>query len=250
MPMIEFHNVRYAYPDGTVGLDGVTCSIPSGQWVVIAGCNGSGKTTFLKHLNGLLQPQFGSVMLDGRSLTADLKAVRQRVGLVFQHADSQIVGETVFSDVAFGPENLGFSPTEIERRVHLALQAVGLEEALHLRPHLLSGGEKRRLTIAGILAMAPQVVAMDEPFSDLDYPGVKQILAQMVSLHHSGCTLIVSTHDVEKVVAHVDRMLVMDAGRIVCDGKPFGLLKQIERFGVREPCASRLGCSVESWLSD
>ena len=247
-PIIEFQDVVYNYPDGTAGLDHFSLSIPGGEFVVIAGCNGSGKTTFLKHLNGLLLPQEGSVAVAGRPVADDLIAVRQQVGLVFQHADSQIVGETVFGDVAFGPENLCLEPAEIQLRVERALRAVGLLDAAHLRPHCLSGGEKRRLTIAGVLAMDPLVVALDEPFSDLDYPGVLQVLQQIVDLHRAGRTVIVTTHDLEKVVAHADRLILMANGRIACNGNPSELFPQTERFGVREPCASRFGKGLVSWL--
>ena len=126
---------------------------------------------------------------------------------------------------------------------------MGLWEFAEKRPHTLSGGEKRRLTIAGILAMEPQVVVFDEPFSDLDYPGVKQVLEQIIRLHQSGRTILVTTHDLEKVIAHADRLIIMKNGKIVRNGPVSDLIKETEYFGVREPCASRLGMEIHSWLN-
>ena len=180
--MIRLENVSFNYADGSIGLQDVSFSIPSGELVVVAGANGSGKTTLLRHLNGLLLPQRGRVEVDGICTRDDLPGVRSRVGMVFQHADAQIVGETVAEDVAFGPENLCLPRPEIDRRVMAALEAVGLAHKQHQRPHLLSGGEKRRLTIAGILAMRPAVVVFDEPFSSLDLYGVQQVLHQILDL--------------------------------------------------------------------
>jgi len=217
--------------------------------VVVAGPNGSGKTTFIRHLNGLLKPTAGRVLLDGVSVSRDVVRARQLVGMVFQDPDSQIVGETVYDDVAFGPENLFLDRTEINKRVADSLQAAGLSHLAEERPHLLSGGEKRRLVIAGILAMRPRVIIFDEPFSSLDYPGVRQVLRQIVWLHQSGHTILVTTHDLEKVIAHADRLILLSEGRIVRDGLPDKVMKETERFGVREPCVSRLGLEVGSWLN-
>jgi len=171
------------------------------------------------------------------------------VGMVFQDPDSQIVGETVCDDVAFGPENLCLDRSEVKRRVSRTLKVVGLLDFEDQKPHLLSGGEKRRLAIAGILAMEPKVLVFDEPFSSLDYPGVKQVLKQIISLHRSGHTILVAVHDLEKVIAHVDRLVIMKDGKVVKDGMPSQLLGELEAFGIREPCASRLGMEVQSWLN-
>ena len=137
---------------------------------------------------------------------------------------------------------------EIKRRVIGALETVGLLDHKDQKPHLLSGGEKRRLAIAGILAMEPRILVFDEPFSSLDYPGVKTILSQMVSLHQAGHTLMVAAHDLEKVVAHTDRLIIMKDGKVVRDGSPAQLFGELEAFGIREPCASRMGREVHSWL--
>jgi biotin transport system ATP-binding protein len=247
--IIEIENLSHRFTDGTVGLYNINLSISEGTFVVIAGRNGSGKTTLLKHLNGLLLPTNGVVKLSGEPVSKNLAWSRQKVGMVFQDADSQIVGETVADDVAFGPENLRLDRDEIKRRVTRSLETVGLLRYKDQKPHLLSGGEKRRLAIAGILAMEPKVLIFDEPFSSLDFPGVKQILSQMISLHQAGHTIIVAAHDLDKLIAHTDRLVIMENGRIVRDGLPSQLLRELETFGIREPLHSRLGMEVYSWLN-
>jgi biotin transport system ATP-binding protein len=249
MAIIEIKDLSHRYSDGTLALDSINLSICEGSFVVVAGANGSGKTTLFRHLNGLLQPSQGAVIVDGMDVAKNIRQARQQVGMVFQDADSQIIGETVFDDAAFGPENLCWPQAEIDRRVNSALTAVGLLEIRDRRPHLLSGGEKRRLAIAGIVAMATQVVLFDEPFSNLDYPGIRQLLQQMLDLHRTGHTLLVATHDLEKVIYHADRLILMAAGQIVRDGHPSELLTDVECFGVRAPCATQMGFGVQSWLN-
>lgn len=247
--IIEIENLSHRFTDGTIGLENINLSISEGSFVVIAGRNGSGKTTLLKHLNGLLLPTKGVVKLFGVPVAKNLTWSRQMVGMIFQDADSQIVGETVVDDVAFGPENLCLDRAEVKRRVIRALDTVGLGHCKDQKPYLLSGGEKRRLAIAGVLAMEPKILVFDEPFSSLDYPGVKQILAKMIFLHQAGHTILVAAHDLEKLVAHTDRLVIMQDGGIVRDGLPSQLLGELEAFGIREPCASRLGMEVHSWLN-
>jgi biotin transport system ATP-binding protein len=249
VPLIEIQDVDFRYGDGGMGLSGVSLTIARGELVVVAGANGSGKTTLLKHINGLLMPVRGRVVIDGCPTHQDTAAVRRRVGMVFQHADAQIVGETVYDDVAFGPENLRMPRDAVARCVSEALAAVGLSAKQDQRPHLLSGGEKRRLTIAGVLAMAPEVVVFDEPFSSLDLDGVRQVLGQIVKLKAGGCTLVVTTHDLDKILAHADRLVILNRGRVVCDGCPRDILPEVERYGVREPDAFRLGADFRSWLN-
>jgi biotin transport system ATP-binding protein len=249
MNIIEIKNLSHRFADSTLGLENINLTIREGTFVIIAGQNGSGKTTLLKHLNGLLLPTAGTIRLAGLPVSENLVKARQMVGMVFQDADSQIVGETVCDDVAFGPENLCLDRNEVKRRVFKSLKIVGLLDFEDQKPHLLSAGEKRRLAIAGILAMEPKVLVFDEPFSSLDYPGVKQILKQIVSLHRSGHTILVAAHDLEKVFAHADRLVIMKEGKVVKDGIPSQLLGELETFGIREPCASRLGVEVPSWLN-
>ena len=249
MNIIEIENLTHRFADGTVGLEGINLSIREGSFAVIAGPNGSCKTTLLRHLNGLLLPTEGMIRLADMQIEENLLKARQYVGMMFQDADSQIVGETVYEDVAFGPENLLLERREIRQRVIRALRAVGLQDLADQRPHLLSGGEKRRLSIAGVLAMEPRVIVFDEPFASLDYPGVKQVLRQILDLHQSGHTIVVTTHDLEKIIAHADRLILMQSGRIVRDGSPEEIVGHLETFGVREPCAYRLGVETESWLN-
>ncbi len=247
--IIEIDNLTHRFADGTVGLDGITLEIEAGGFVVIAGANGSGKTTLLRHLNGLLLPTAGSVRVAGVCVKKHPLQARVLVGMVFQDADSQIVGETVRDEVAFGPENLRLDRGEIDRRVREALAATGLMHLADKRPHLLSGGEKRRLTIAGILAMQPRVIVFDEPFANLDYPGVRHVLDQMIRQHRAGCTIIVTTHDLDKVLAHADRLIFMRGGRIEGDGPPPVLIARAESCGVRSPRAMHLGVEALSWLN-
>lgn len=249
MNAIEIQNLSYKFSDGTPALDNINLSIGAGAFVVIAGPNGSGKTTLLLHLNGLLSPTTGSVRVAGLLVSKNIRRVRCMVGMVFQSPESQIVGETVYDDIAFGPENLTLSRAEVQKRVHAAARRVQLDQYLNQRPHALSGGEKRRLAIAGVLAMQPQVIVLDEPLASLDYPGIRRVLKTILELHASGLTIIMATHDLEKVAAHTQRLIILDQGRIAADGPLSRVLKTVETHGVREPCASRRGMEIESWLS-
>ena len=249
MNIIEIQNLSHQFADGSFGIRNVSLTIEEGSFVIISGPNGSGKTTLMRHLNGLLLPSAGTIKLDGVAVSEDVVKARQFVGMMFQDADSQIVGETVYEDVAFGPENLCLERAEIKRRVAHALNTAGLTEFSEQRPHLLSGGEKRRLAIAGILAMHPRVIVFDEPFASLDYPGVQQVLRHILNLHQSGRTILMVTHDLEKVIAHADRLVVMQNGQIVKDGLPHMILPDVENFGVRQPCDARLGMELRSWLN-
>jgi biotin transport system ATP-binding protein len=232
MNIIEIENLSCRFADGTLALDRINISIPNGTLVVIAGCNGSGKTTLLRHLNGLLLPEQGRVKIAGVSVSRDVQRARQLVGMVFQDPDSQIVGET-----------------EINKRVAAALAIVGLTELADQTPYLLSGGEKRRLAIAGILAMQPKIVAFDEPFASLDYPGTRQVLQEIIKLKQNGHTILITTHDLEKIVFYADRLIILRHGTIVREGLPEQILSDVEAFGVRQPCASRLGMEAGSWLT-
>lgn len=213
--------------------------IREGEHVALIGPNGCGKTTLLKHLNALFMPDEGSVIVDGMD-TADrknLKEIRSRVGVVFQNPDSQIVGMTVEEDVAFGPENLGLPPADIRQRVDEALISVGMEAFARRAPHTLSGGEKRLVSIAGVLAMNPRYMAFDEPTAYLDPQGRKRVLEMISNLHRRGIAIIHITHDMNDLL-DADRLLVMDHGAIVIDGTPgdvFGRLEAMQDLGLELP---------------
>ena len=246
--MIEIQNLHHHYPDGTRALKGIDLTISDGEFLLICGPNGSGKTTLIRLISGLFKPTSGSIHVNGFNTLNDSKEVRGLVGMVFQDPDSQIVGETVREDIAFGPENLELSQKEIDERVDWALQVMGLKTLSEKPCYLLSGGEKRRLSIAGVLAMRPQVILLDEPFSFLDYPGIQEVLKHMVNLHREGHTLVVTTHDVEKVVAHVDRIAIIYDGELKVAGPPEELMMKLPEFGIRPPCYTLLGGERISWL--
>ena len=231
-PVIEIEGLWYRFPAGATALEDIHLKIYPGEFVLLAGLNGSGKTTLLKHFNGLIMASQGLVRVDGRPVGNDLIRVRKRVGMVFQDADTQIVGETVYADVAFGPENLGIDRDEIHRRVMESLEQVGLEHAVDQRPHRLSGGEKKRLAIAGVLAMKPGILVFDEPFSHLDYQGITRIFSQIRSLHASGHTIVVSSHELKLFHAVANRLVLLVNGRIVGDGPLADLLPVARDLGI------------------
>lgn len=243
--MIQIKNIHHRYPDGTYALRGIDLNIEDGEFLLICGPNGSGKTTLLRIINGLLKPTSGSVHINS---THNSREVREIVGMVFQDPDSQIIGETVWEDVAFGPENLGLTTKEIENRVDWALRLMGLKEISEKQCYLLSGGEKRRLAIAGVIAMKPKVILFDEPFSFLDYYGIREILRHMIHLHRGGHTIVITTHDVEKVIVHVDRVVVLKDGELKSQGRPDEIVCKLLDFGIRPPCYALLGREKMSWL--
>jgi cobalt transport protein ATP-binding subunit len=246
--MIEIRNLHYQYPDGTHALKGLDLTISEGEFLLICGRNGSGKTTLIRLIGSLLEPTTGSIRINGYDILYHSRQTRALVGMVFQDPDSQIVGETVREDVAFGPENLGLSVRETAERVDWALGVMGLNDLSEKPCYLLSGGEKRRLAIAGVLAMKPNVILFDEPFSFLDYSGIQEVLKHMVTLHREGHTLVVTTHDVEKVIAHVDRMAIIHNGELRLLGAPEDLMMKLPEFGIRPPCYALFGREKISWL--
>ena len=249
MSIIRTSGLCYRFSDGTRALDDVTLSFSEGEFTVVAGANGSGKTTLLRHFNGLLLPQSGSVFVCGKSVKDDPFAARRQVGMVFQDADSQIIGDTVYDDVAFGPENLRLNHDQIRQRVTASLCDVNLTGQEDKSPHNLSGGEKRRLAIAGVLAMAPRVLVMDEPFSNLDYPATCLIIEHLLKLHKAGHTIIITTHDLEKIIACAGRLIIMENGRVVRDGEPEAVVVGIERYGIRPPCSIQYGQGIKPWAN-
>ena len=227
---LSLRDVRYAYPDGRVALDGVDLDVASGERVAVLGPNGAGKTTLVLHLNGVLLPRSGRVVVDGldTAAKADVREVRRRVGIVFQDPDDQLFCPTVRQDVGFGPANLGLGADEVEARVVEALDAVGMADAADRAPHHLSLGERRRVAVATVLAMRPTTLVLDEPSANLD-PAARGELAAVLS-DLPELTLVVVTHDLPYALELCPRSVVLDRGRIVEDDATSGLLADPERL--------------------
>ena len=238
---LRFDDLHYRYPNGFEALCGVSFRITHGEKVALVGANGAGKSTLLLHTNGLLMPSQGGVVLGGIALTRrTLPLVRQSVGLVFQDSDNQLFMPTVEEDVAFGPSNMRLEPEEIRRRVTEALDAVGALDLRGESPFRLSGGQKKRVAIATVLAMEPSVLVMDEPTSNLDPRARRQIIDLIRRFSH---TTLIATHDMEMVLDLCDRTIVMKEGRIVADGSTrhvFGDLALLEECGLEQPCELRM----------
>lgn len=212
--VIEVQNLRFSYPDGTRALDGINLGIASGESVALLGPNGSGKTTFVLHLNGLLAGE-GEVRICGEPVVrSNLRRIRQKVGIVFQEADDQLFMPTVGEDVAFGPLNLGATPEQAERAAADALERVGLAGMQRRAPYHLSAGEKRRAALAGVLAMRPEILVLDEPTTALDPPGRLSLINLLGPLQQ---TKLIVTHDTGLARRLCDRAVFFDKGRIICD---------------------------------
>lgn len=231
-------------------LDGVDLDVYPGECLLIAGSNGSGKTLLTRIMAGLLEPSGGEVFYRGRRLAQALRALRSEAGMVFQDADAQLIGETVLEDAVFGPRNLGFSKAESEARAWRALEAMGLGGKASSPPRRLSGGEKRRLAVAGALAMGCDTLILDEPFANLDWPGVTQTLEVIRELKAAGKTLIILTHELEKVLAFADRLVILHQGRIRDDGEPQAVLDRLNAgYGVRDPRRAYPRVEDCTWLA-
>ena len=240
-------HVSYKYSTGTAyeikALDDVSLTIEDGEFVGIIGHTGSGKSTLVQHLNGLLKATDGRIIYNGQDIyekNYDLKDLRTQVGIVFQYPEHQLFGTTVYEDVCFGPKNQGLDDKEVALRAFEAIQAVGLpEECCDSSPFELSGGQKRRAAIAGVLAMKPAVLILDEPTAGLDPAGRTEILNLIKDLHeHHGNTIILVSHSMEDVANYVDRIVVMDKGRPLYDGSPkdvFRHYKELELIGLAAP---------------
>jgi biotin transport system ATP-binding protein len=256
-PLFEIRNLSKVFPDGNTALDCLDLEITEGQCLLVAGSNGSGKTILMRILAGLLDASGGDLLFRGEPLAKALGKgafgkggnFRQELGIVFQDADAQFVGETAEEDVSFGPSNLALGREEAARRTGEALTKTGLWEKRNFPPRRLSGGEKRRLAIAGVLAMNCRIIIMDEPFANLDWPGVVQVLRSIQSLKAEGKTLIILTHELEKVLALGDRLVILDRGRIRDSGKPEEVLDRLRpEYGVRDPRRSYRNVEDCSWL--
>ena len=248
---IEVSQLSYTYMPGTPfqskALSDISFAIEDGEFLGIIGHTGSGKSTLVQHLNGLIRPMQGEVLVDGLSLAdknTNMRDVRQRVGLVFQYPEYQLFEETVEKDIAFGPRNLGLGEGDIEQRVLDAMAQVGLDESLRSQsPFELSGGQKRRVAIAGVLAMKPNVLVMDEPTAGLDPKGREGLLSLMRQLHDSGTTMVMVSHSMEDVARMCQRILVINRGKLAMDASPgevFAHGRELRDMGLGLPVAADL----------
>ena len=239
--------MTHIYSEGTAfekkALDDINLEIKDGRFVGLIGHTGSGKSTLIQHLNALIKPTSGEILLNGEDINADkskLRSVRQRVGLVFQYPEHQLFEMTVYKDVAYGPSNMGLSKEEIDRRVKKSLEIVGIgEEIYNKSPFELSGGQKRRVAIAGVLAMEPEVLVLDEPTAGLDPKGRDDILDAIKAMHRSlGITVILVSHSMEDVARYVDEIVVMHKGKVAYHGSPaqvFCKVDALENIGLAAP---------------
>ena len=258
MPIVIEH-LNYVYMSGgpyeTKALDDVNLTIGDGEFVGLIGHTGSGKSTLVQHLNGLLMPTSGKIFVDGLDVAdkqTDRRAIRMRVGLMFQYPENQLFEETVEKDIAFGPKNLGLDEKEIDRRVRDAMRKVALDyDTLHERSVFeLSGGQMRRVAIAGVLAMEPQVLVLDEPCAGLDPHGREEILSLIKGLHEeSGTTIVMVSHSMDDVASLAERVIVMNHGEVVMDGAPrdvFSCGEELRGMGLDVPQAVQLAAKLRS----
>ena len=257
MSDIKVSALRHVYSAGTpfekVAIDDINIEIPHGQFVGLIGHTGSGKSTFIQHLNALLKPTSGTVTVDGEDINADkitAKNVRHKVGLVFQYPEYQLFEETVYADIAFGPKNMGLSETEIDERVREAAHFVGVtDEQFERSPLELSGGQKRRVAIAGVIAMRPGVLILDEPTAGLDPAGCEQILRNICDYHtQTGSTVIIVSHSMDDVARLADRLVVFNHGAIRFDGTPeevFSQPEELRSIGLAVPAATELAMELK-----
>lgn len=244
---IKIENLEYVYMPGSPfekkALDNINLTIEDGEFVGLIGHTGSGKSTLVQHLNGLIKPDLGKVLINGQDTASKgekLKQLRCDVGLVFQYPEHQLFEETVYKDIAYGPKNLGLSTDEIDKRVKDAARSVGLsEDVLDKSPFDLSGGQKRRVAIAGVISMQPNVLVLDEPTAGLDPAGREEILSQVKKIHEEGnMTVILVSHSMEDVARLVDRLIVMNDGKVFADGtvdEVFSLGSELRNIGLNVP---------------
>ena len=239
--ILEARDIRYRYPRGMEAIQGISFHIRKGEKIALVGPNGAGKSTLMLMFNGMIQPDSGTLLVDNEPIRYDkasLRMLRKRVGFVLQNPDRQIIAPTVYQDVAFGPTNLGYSEEEVKKAVKGALQRVGLEGFERRPPHQLSGGEKKRVAIAGVLAMDPDVLVFDEPTSGLDPSGSEDIMELLEELNHQGKTIIISTHDIELAYPWADRAILLLKGKILQEDIPdvaFGNVEYVRQARLSIP---------------
>ena len=257
-PILEVKNLYHTYSAGTpfehVALNNVSFSVERGEFIGIIGHTGSGKSTLVQHLNGLLKPTSGQVLLDGKDIWSDKKYTREsrfRVGLVFQYPEYQLFEETVYKDIAFGPKNMGLKPEEIDRRVREAAGFVGIsDEQLEVSPFDLSGGQKRRVAIAGVIAMEPEILILDEPTAGLDPEGREGVLRNIESYRKAkNATIMMISHSMADVARLTERLLVMNGSELAMDGAPlsvFARAQELLDMGLDIPEITRLFLKLQN----
>lgn len=246
--LLEFRGTGHRFPDGVWGLRGINLRIHARELLLIAGANGAGKTLLMRHAIGLARPSEGSVLVKGRDVSRNLKFTRHTLGLVFQHPEEQFIEDTVAGEIAFGPQNLRLRGEELEERVSAAMGQFGLAGMEERHPLSLSGGERRRLALASVAAMRPELLILDEPFMELDYPGIRTLLSMLIELHRSGQAICVITHDIGKLLAHADRLVLLREGRLAAAGPPEEILPLCEENGVRNPCRDGTPVERATWI--
>ena len=252
MEIIKAENLKHIYKTANgekIAIDDINFSIGEGEFVAIIGTNGSGKSTLAKHFNALLKPTAGKIFVNNldTSNEENLWAIRENVEMVFQNPDNEIVAAIVEDDIAFGLENLGIEPSEIRRRVDLALDTVNMTNYKNFSPSKLSGGQKQRIAIAGVIAMHTKIIVFDEPTAMLDPQGRREVLATIKNLHSKGLTIILITHFMDEA-ANADRIFVMEGGKILKIGTPkeiFSDVKEIKRLGLDVPIAAELAARLK-----
>ncbi len=256
--ILQVENLTHTYGEGTPfcrsAVKNMSLSVRKGEFLGLIGHTGSGKSTLIQHLNGLLKPTEGRILLDGQDIWAEpkkIRSVRFRVGLVFQYPEHQLFEETVFADVAFGPKNMGLSREEVERRVREAVRFAGLDESvLEKSPFALSGGQKRRVAIAGVIAMEPEVLVLDEPTAGLDPRGREELLANIRAYHKErGNTVILVSHSMEEVARNADRIIVLADGHTLMSGTPrevFSHAQELQKAGLDVPAATRIAAALKA----
>ncbi|WP_400224432.1 energy-coupling factor ABC transporter ATP-binding protein [Methanobrevibacter smithii] len=243
---LSTENLSFTYPDGTHALKNINIEIEKGEKVAIIGPNGAGKSTLFSHFNGLTEPTSGCVKIEGKPISFEkdeLLKVRQKVGIVFQDPNDQLFAPTVKEDIAFGPMNLGLSYDEVEKRVEDALKMVGMENYEDKTPHHLSGGQQKRIAIAGIIAMKPELMILDEPTAGLDPDGVEKVLNIMNQLNEEGMTLIISSHDIDMISKYADKIFVLYNGEIIESGnknKIFSDMELLKKAHLRTPITTEI----------
>ena len=249
--MLEVKNIKYSYNKDYQALKGVSLKVEEGEMVALLGKNGAGKSTLFLHLNGIYEPDESQVFIEGEELKYDKKSLlkfRQKVGIVFQNPDDQIFAPTVEEDVAFGPLNLGLPMEEVQKRVTDSLARVGMSGFEKKASHHLSGGQKKRVAIAGILAMKPKIMVLDEPTAGLDPQGVTELTVLLKELNAEGITIIISTHEVDLVPDYASKVFVLVDGLLIAEGSPKDIFSQpeiLEKANLEVPIVTKLFQELE-----